>query len=77
MAAALQGDRLIAKQLLGDVRLWEIEDESPAVPFQEVWADTPGALEALRAESAALAAGAKAKKVKRKDEKKKRKRGCL
>jgi tetratricopeptide (TPR) repeat protein len=75
MAAALAGDRHLAKQLLEDVWPEESEEESPAVSFQEVWADTPGALDALRAESAALAAVAKAgKKARGKGQKKKRKR---
>ncbi|HEX5715010.1 MAG TPA: tetratricopeptide repeat protein [Thermoanaerobaculia bacterium] len=74
MAAAIQGDRDLAKQLLEDVWQVESEEESPAVSFLDVWAETPGALEALRTQSAALAAVAKARKAKRKGEKKKRKR---
>ncbi|HWN40919.1 MAG TPA: tetratricopeptide repeat protein [Thermoanaerobaculia bacterium] len=74
MAAAIQGDRDLAKQLLGDVWLEESEEESPAIPFQEVWTEIPGALEALRTQSAALAAMAKTRKAKKKGGKKKRKR---
>ena len=76
MAEALQADRLVAKQLLGGLRPEEIEIEGeiPAVSFQEIWASTPGALEALGAQSAALAAADRAQKLKRKGEKKKRKR---
>lgn len=73
MAAALAGDCDLGKRLLGDVPPEELEDVSPAVSFEEVWAETPGALEALRAENAVLAASARAWKVKRKSEKKKRK----
>ena len=72
MAAALQGDPLVAKQLLGGARSWEIEGESPVIPFQEVWAEIPGALEALRAQSAALATVARARKAKGKDKKKRK-----
>lgn len=75
MAAALVGDRHLAERLLGAERPEEIEDESPFISFEEVvWAETPGALEALRAESAALAAAARARKVKRKGEKKRKRR---
>lgn len=74
MAAALAEDRDLGKQLLGDVPPEELEDVSPAVSFEEVWSETPGALEALRAESAALAAAARTWKAKRKGEKKKGKR---
>ena len=74
MVAALVGDRHLAERLLGAGRPQEIEDKSPAISFEEVWAETPGALEALRAESAALASAARARKAKRKVEKK-RKRG--
>jgi tetratricopeptide (TPR) repeat protein len=74
MAAALAGDRDLGKQLLGDVPPEELEDVSPVVSFEEVWSETPGALEALHAESAALAAAVRIWKVKRKGEKKKRKR---
>ena len=74
MAAALQADRPVARQLLGLAPPEEDEAESHTVLFQDVWADTPGALEALRAQSAASAAEAKARKAKKKVEKKKRKR---
>ncbi|HEX6864116.1 MAG TPA: tetratricopeptide repeat protein, partial [Thermoanaerobaculia bacterium] len=74
MAVALAGDRDLGRQLLGDVPPEEFEDESPALPFQGAWVETPGALEALRTENAALAAAARAWKVKRKGEKKKRRR---
>ena len=74
MAAALAGDRDLGKRLLGEGSFEEIEDESPAVPFQEAWVETPGALEALRVENAALAAAARVRTAKRKGEKKKRKR---
>lgn len=74
MSVALQVDRDLAKQLLGGAQSEEIEDESPDVSFQETWAETPGALEALRAQSAALAAVDRTQKAKRKGEKKKRKR---
>jgi tetratricopeptide (TPR) repeat protein len=75
MAAALAGDRHFAERLLGDLRPGDIEEEkSPAIPVQEIWAETPGALEALHAESAALAAVDRGRKLKRKGEKKNRKR---
>jgi len=78
MAAALQADRQAdrntARQLLGLAPPEKGGEESYAVLFQDVWADTPGALEALRAQSAACAAEAKARKAKRKTEKKKRKK---
>jgi len=74
LAAAVKADRDIASELLGAVRPEEADDERYSILFQDVWADTPGALEALRAQSAALAAVAKARKAKRKGEKKKRKR---
>lgn len=73
MAAALAGDRDLGNRLLREVPPEELEDLSPVVSFEEVWAETPGALEALRAESAALAAAVRAWKVKRKGGKKKRK----
>lgn len=74
MAAALAGDPHLGKQLLGDVPPEELDDESPAISFEEVWVETPGALEALRAESAALAAAARVWNVKRKGKKEKRRR---
>lgn len=74
MAAALQVDRDVARQLLGLAPPGEDGEESHAVLLQDVWADTSGALEALRAQSAAVAAIARARKIKRKGEKKKRKR---
>jgi hypothetical protein len=74
MAAALAQDRHLGKQLLGESRFEEIEVESPTVSFQQVWEETPGALEALRAESAALAAAARVRKGRRKGEKKRRRR---
>ena len=64
MAVALVGDRYLAKQLSGRLRPEEIEDESAAF-FQEAWESTPGALESLRAQSAALANGRKGEKKKR------------
>ena len=74
MAVAIQGDRDLAKQLLGDARPEEIEDATPAVPFQAVWEETPGALEALRVQSAALAAEARVWKVKKKGKKQRKRR---
>ncbi|HWM91204.1 MAG TPA: hypothetical protein VN493_10585 [Thermoanaerobaculia bacterium] len=74
MAAAFQIDRHIAKQLLGIGQPEEDEEESYALLFQDVWADTPGALEALRSQSAALAAVARARKAKKKGKKKRKRR---
>jgi tetratricopeptide (TPR) repeat protein len=74
MAAALAEDRDFGKRLLGDVPPEELENVSPAVSFEEVWSETPGALEALRAESAALAAAVRVRTARRKGEKRKRKR---
>lgn len=72
MAAALAGDRDLGRQLLGNVPPEELEDPSPAVSCEEVWAETPGALEALRAESAALAAAARVRTAKKKGGKKRK-----
>ncbi len=74
MVAALVGDRHLGERLLGGGRPEDLEDESPAVSFEEVWSETPGALEGLRAESVALVAAARAWKVKRKGEKKRKRR---
>lgn len=72
MAFALLEDRRFGEQLLRGVRPDEIEEESLDFPVQEVWRDTPGALEALRTENAMLASAARVWAAKRKGEKKKR-----
>lgn len=72
MAFALAENRRFGEQLLSGVQPEEMEEGS--LDFQEVWRDTPGALEALRREDAALVSAVRAWSAKRKGKKKRKHR---